>query len=69
MSVSPLTRYRLEQNLTLEQAAKLFGVKKAAVWKWEKKHVPADRMVSVSRITGISCEDLRPDLYEKETAA
>lgn len=68
-STSPLHRYRIERGLTLEAMAALFGVQKAAVWKWERKRVPADKALKVEAVTGISRHDLRPDLYPREEAA
>jgi len=44
------------------QIAKELGISKAAVSRWDK--VPANRVLAVSRITGIPCHILRPDLHE-----
>lgn len=51
----------------LAQVARALGLTKAAVGRWER--VPAERVVAVERITGISRKLLRPDLYECERAA
>jgi DNA-binding transcriptional regulator YdaS (Cro superfamily) len=40
-----------------------FGVQRAAVWKWENRRIPAERVVTVEHVTGIPREVLRPDLY------
>lgn len=46
------------------QIAKAIGLNKAAVYQWRK--VPAERVLDVERITGVSRHDLRPDLYPRE---
>lgn len=43
--------------------AKRLGISHAAVSKWEI--VPADRVVDVSRLTGVSRKKLRPDLFHE----
>lgn len=69
MSASPLTRYRIERNLTLEQAAAQLGVQKAAVWKWERHGVPVKRVLHVESVTGISRHELCPRFYPREESA
>lgn len=34
-----------------------------AVWQWKK--VPADRVIEVERLTGVSRHELRPDIFGK----
>ena len=41
--------------------AELLSVSYQAVWKWGR--IPADRVLEIEAITGISRERLRPDLY------
>lgn len=41
--------------------AKEIGVTPGAVYQWRR--VPAERVLDVERITGISRHELRPDLY------
>lgn len=49
-------------------AKALGGVTSQAVSQWKK--VPAERVLDVERITGISRHDLRPDVFGvSETAA
>lgn len=36
---------------------------KATITRWAQNHVPAERVLDVERITGISRHDLRPDIY------
>lgn len=56
-------------GLPLADIARALGVGRAAVCKWSKGRVPAERVLEVSRITGISRHDLRPDLYPREESA
>ncbi|AHX12916.1 hypothetical protein CH75_06320 [Dyella jiangningensis] len=40
------------------------GIKQPSVAEWLKRgKVPATRAASVSAITGISCKELRPDVF------
>jgi DNA-binding transcriptional regulator YdaS (Cro superfamily) len=49
-------------------AKALGGITSQAVSQWKK--VPAERVLDVERITGISRRDLRPDVFgQSETAA
>lgn len=43
------------------------GITTGAIYQWDK--VPAERVPEVSRITGYSRHELRPDLYELEELA
>jgi len=60
---NPLRRYRLAAELSLETLALSFGVNKTTVLRWEEGRVPAERVLHIERITGVSRHDLRPDLY------
>lgn len=66
---NPLRAYRAEQKVTLEQLALVFGVNKTTVLRWEEGQVPAERVLTVSRETGIPPSALRPDIYPAERAA
>lgn len=60
---------KAERGRTLTLAFGL-GIHASAVSQWQR--VPAERVLDVERITGISRHKLRPDLYpspETETAA
>jgi len=48
------TRYRL---------AKLLEIEPSSVLRWHR--VPSERIIEVERVTGVSREILRPDLYRK----
>jgi DNA-binding transcriptional regulator YdaS (Cro superfamily) len=60
---SPLWHWRQAKGVSQADFGKLLGVGDAAVTKWEKGRVPAERVLSVSRVTGISPHQIRPDLY------
>jgi DNA-binding transcriptional regulator YdaS (Cro superfamily) len=42
--------------------AKALGREKAAVSRWLKAGVPATVCPEIERLTGVRCEDLRPDV-------
>jgi DNA-binding transcriptional regulator YdaS (Cro superfamily) len=48
--------------------ARALGVSQPSVWHWvhRSKRVPAEYVLPVEAITGISRHDLRPDLYPRE---
>jgi DNA-binding transcriptional regulator YdaS (Cro superfamily) len=50
----------------LKRLALLLGITHGAVSQWRR--VPADRVVAVERVTGISRSTLRPDLYPPHPA-
>jgi len=52
---------RAERGLQARLARGL-GITTAAVAKWQR--VPEDRLVAVERISGISRDKLRPDLFK-----
>ena len=64
---SPLTTYRKANDLTLEQFGESFGVNKSTVLRWEEGAIPAERVLSLEKATGVSRHDLRPDLYPRES--
>lgn len=55
-------------NTVIERAggitalARALGIKHNAIYSW--KQIPAERVPSVSDLTGIPRHELRPDLYE-----
>lgn len=65
-STSPITEYRRCYRLTLEALARRLAVDKTTVMRWEVRRVPAERVLDVERVTGISRHELRPDLYPSE---
>jgi DNA-binding transcriptional regulator YdaS (Cro superfamily) len=55
---------------TIANLAKCLGISRSAISMWVR--VPAERVIEVERATGISREQLRPDLYRSipvDTAA
>jgi transcriptional regulator with XRE-family HTH domain len=70
MTIHPLRIYRTRTNTTLKQFGARFGVNKSTVLRWEEGHIPAERVIAISEITGIPRSQLRPDLYpQRERAA
>jgi hypothetical protein len=64
---SALTAYRLskEPKLTLQELGSRFSppLHKATILRWERTGIPAERVLEVERITGVSRHQLRPDLF------
>ena len=64
----PLKTYREQQDppLTQEDLARMLGVTKATISRWESgaRKVDAEKLPEVSEKTGVSPADLRPDLAE-----
>jgi len=58
-----LRKWREANGLTQSQLAEKFGVQDAAITKWEKGRVPAERVLAVSDVTGLPPHRIRPDLY------
>jgi DNA-binding transcriptional regulator YdaS (Cro superfamily) len=53
----------------VQQLAKLCKVTYQAVQKWQSSgRPPAERVLEVERLTGVSRHDLRPDIYPREIA-
>lgn len=51
--------------------AKLLGLRQSHIsnWKNRNKRVPAERVLEIERVTGVSRHELRPDLYPIENIA
>jgi DNA-binding transcriptional regulator YdaS (Cro superfamily) len=43
------------------------GVTKMAVSLWRRNGVPAERVIQVYKVTGVTPHELRPDLYPNPT--
>jgi len=45
--------------------ARICGVTQTAVWQWvhRMKRMPADYVLKAEQSTGVSCHELRPDIY------
>ena len=46
--------------------ADLVGVSPQAITKWINGRIPAERVLEIERLTGVSRHELRPDLYPRE---
>lgn len=52
------------------ELARLLGVSSQAINKMlAAKRVPAERVLKIEEVTGVSRHELRPDLYPEESAA
>jgi DNA-binding transcriptional regulator YdaS (Cro superfamily) len=50
--------------------AEALGIYQSAVAKWvANKRVPAERVLAVEKITGVSRHELRPDIYPTDAGA
>ncbi len=59
----------IDQAGGIKQLAKQLGITSEAVRKWTAGwRVPAERVLEIERLTGVSRHDLRPDIYPRETA-
>ncbi len=62
-------RQRLTERGVRASIAKHFDISQQAVDQWvQKDSVPPGRVLGVESLTGISRQELRPDLYPMETA-
>lgn len=52
----------------IQQLADLLGIRYQAVHKWTKGSVPAERVLQIEKVTGISRHQLRSDLYPRDRA-
>jgi DNA-binding transcriptional regulator YdaS (Cro superfamily) len=51
------------RGIRLTDLARSVGVDKSSVTRWDKRRIPAERVLDVERVTGIPRHELRPDLY------
>ena len=60
-----LLKYRKTRGLTQPELGKLLGVTFPMISKWERNLIliKAERVKTISKITGIPTAELRPDLY------
>lgn len=46
------------------EAARALGLTPNVVWNWRKRQsIPAERVLQVEQVTGISRHELRPDIF------
>jgi DNA-binding transcriptional regulator YdaS (Cro superfamily) len=65
-AVAAWAAIKASRRVNLAWLADRLGLRRQAVQQW--RAVPAERVVEISRWTGIPREELRPDLYEPLTA-
>jgi DNA-binding transcriptional regulator YdaS (Cro superfamily) len=60
-----LKDWRVEAKMTTEEAARAATVTDATWSRWEtgSRKVPAERVLQIERMTGVSRHDLRPDVF------
>jgi DNA-binding transcriptional regulator YdaS (Cro superfamily) len=63
MSASPLTKLLKDRGFRLRDLAAATKVDKATATRWAQKRVPAERVLMIEALMGISRHDLRPDIY------
>lgn len=51
------------EALNSHELARKLGISRQAIEQW--KRIPAGRIVDIERVTGISRERLRPELYKR----
>jgi transcriptional regulator with XRE-family HTH domain len=69
-ATSVLRKYRTASKMTLEEfGVALGGVNKSTVLRWEKGEIPAERVLPLSKFTGIAPHELRPDIYPRRERA
>ena len=57
----------VKDRMPLARLAREIGITRGAVAQWDR--VPAERLGDVARVTGISMERLRPDLFKASEQA
>lgn len=57
-----LSEHLAQKHVTALGLAKRLGVSHSTVLRWAADKVPADRVIEVAKIAGISPRELRPDL-------
>lgn len=53
----------LTKRGALAALAAALRVNKSTATRWIKRRIPAERVLEIERVTGVSRSDLRPDLY------
>jgi DNA-binding transcriptional regulator YdaS (Cro superfamily) len=62
---TPLKDWRLSAQRSAEAVASEIGVTPAMWSRWEtgKRKIPAERVLDIESLTGVSRHDLRPDIF------
>jgi len=61
MTLNPLREYLDAEHGRSIALARAINVTPGAISQWDR--VPAERVIEVERLTGISRHDLRPDIF------
>ena len=66
----PLATYMARKGLTDGELATELGVSDELVRLWRNGHrrIPAERVLSIEKATGVSRHDLRPDIYPRDAS-
>lgn len=52
------------ERVCTQELARQLGIKPPSVYEWKvRRRIPAERVLEIERLTGISRHDLRPDVY------
>jgi DNA-binding transcriptional regulator YdaS (Cro superfamily) len=67
----PALRQAIQIAGSQQLLAEKVGVTQTAVSNWvnRAKRCPAERVLQIERVTGVSRHELRPDIYPQEGAA
>lgn len=65
MKKQPFAEFRKNAGLTIDQAAKQFGVDRTTIMRWEKGSpmIPLKRIDAAKEILGAGARELRPDIF------
>lgn len=60
----PLTKFRQENHLSQPELARLIGVGRSTIHRWEsgERKIKRDLLPAISKKTGIPADQLRPDI-------
>jgi DNA-binding XRE family transcriptional regulator len=66
MKKQPFAEFRKNAGLTIDEAAKRFGVDRTTIMRWEKgsPKIPLKRIDDARNILGANARELRPDIFE-----
>lgn len=60
----------IESAGSMSELARQLGVSYQSVQQWrDREQIPAERVLAVEKLTGVSRHVLRPDLYPRSDAA
>lgn len=66
--MTALAEHLSQTEMTMETFGAMFvpPVNKSTVSRWADGKIPAERVLEIERISGVSRHDLRPDLYPRD---